>query len=272
MNATLRLWDGYRHTSPNLRDAVVELQHKLTSHGLKTSADGLFGYGTQELVEKFQESMGLTVDGIVGPQTWSAFDGTTPPETFLFETTYHRNDPELLKQAVIARTYDDDLYSASIHAGVHKSVLFGIGSRESRWGLGLTPPGPHGTGDFAKRSSRKPFRKNSTPDDGGGFGRGIWQIDYDWHEFARTGNWKDPSANIGYGAHVLRGNYELLRREVKGLDDISLLRASLAAYNCGAGNVMRAIVSGKGVDYYTAHRDYSRDVLSRAGWYQINGY
>ena len=55
MNATLRLWDGYKHTSPHLREAVVELQHKLTSHGLKTSADGFFGYGTQELVEQFQE-------------------------------------------------------------------------------------------------------------------------------------------------------------------------------------------------------------------------
>lgn len=272
MNATLRLWDGYKHTSPHLREAVVELQHKLTSHGLKTAADGFFGYGTQELVEQFQDSKGLVVDGIVGPQTWAAFNGTTPPETFMFETTYERRNPDLLKQLVLARKYEDDVYQASIHAGVHQSVLFGIGSRESRWGLALTPPFPHGTGDFAKRSNRKPFRKNSTPDDGGGFGRGIWQIDYDWHEFARTGDWQNPSANIAYGAHVLRDHYEQLRREVKGLDDMALLRASIASYNCGVGNVMKAIVSGKGVDYYTAHRDYSRDVLSRAGWFQINGW
>ena len=41
MNAVLRLWDGYNHTSPDLRDAVRELQQQLSNHGFSTPIAGL---------------------------------------------------------------------------------------------------------------------------------------------------------------------------------------------------------------------------------------
>ena len=50
----------------------------------------------------------------------------------------------------------------------------------------------------------------------------------------------------------------------------ALLRAALAAYNCGPGNVLKAIRNGLDVDFYTAHHDYSKDVLNRAGFFQLN--
>jgi peptidoglycan hydrolase-like protein with peptidoglycan-binding domain len=38
-------------------------------------ADGIFGPKTEETVRSYQSLVGLTVDGIVGPLTWSALTG-----------------------------------------------------------------------------------------------------------------------------------------------------------------------------------------------------
>lgn len=45
-----------------------------------TGIDGQYGSNTQNAVEAFQQSNGLTVDGIVGPLTWAALpaDPDTP--------------------------------------------------------------------------------------------------------------------------------------------------------------------------------------------------
>ena len=42
------------------------------------SVDGYFGDSTKEYVEKFQSDCCLTVDGIVGSQTWSYLDAIVP--------------------------------------------------------------------------------------------------------------------------------------------------------------------------------------------------
>jgi peptidoglycan-N-acetylglucosamine deacetylase len=58
--------------------AVKQLQQALVNKGYKISMDGSFGPATRSAVMSYQSSQGLTVDGIVGPSTWSKlFSGTS---------------------------------------------------------------------------------------------------------------------------------------------------------------------------------------------------
>lgn len=64
--------------------AVRELQRMLTSTALREDMrefnprgiDGDFGANTETAVRAFQEARGLTVDRVVGPETWNALTGS----------------------------------------------------------------------------------------------------------------------------------------------------------------------------------------------------
>ncbi|AND15946.1 peptidoglycan-binding domain-containing protein [Rathayibacter tritici] len=51
---------------------VRTIQHLLNAAGQSVDADGVFGSGTAAAVTAFQSARGLSADGIVGQQTWSA--------------------------------------------------------------------------------------------------------------------------------------------------------------------------------------------------------
>lgn len=53
-------------------EAVIALQRQLIAHGKVVTDDSEFGPQTATAVEAFQQSKGLVVDGIVGPETWQA--------------------------------------------------------------------------------------------------------------------------------------------------------------------------------------------------------
>jgi hypothetical protein len=174
------------------------------------------------------------------------------------------SDPSLLSQlALVVETYGNIIDDVADRCRVDKCVLAGIGSRESGWGLTLRPPGPGGTGDWVPRAGRMPA-------DGGGFGRGLMQIDYDAQAFARSGPWKDPHENIAYACSVLLQSVRYAAAHTK-LQGLELLRAGIAGYNCGPGNVIKAILEGRDVDFYTAHQNYSADTFSRARWFHDHG-
>ena len=268
----LRLYDGYPHTSPQLRDTVRELQAMLRRHDRTVVIDGLFGRGTEDLVSSFQRSRGLRSDGVVGPETWQALlEPETPVPAGHFPTTYAIDHPLLLEDLEAAARYGATVIAAAGDFGLPPALIVALGSRESRWGLALDPKGPTGTVDRAPRPFLGQHRTTPLPPDGLGFGRGLMRIDHDLHEFARSGPWHEPDANVRYACSVLAGFRPLLRRRTV-LHGAALTRAALAAYNCGLDNVLRVVRYGLDLDFYTVGRDYSREVLNRAGFFEAHGW
>lgn len=55
-------------------NAVVTLQAALEANGYDLTmyggADGIFGYGTEQAVLRYQQDRGIDIDGVVGAQTW----------------------------------------------------------------------------------------------------------------------------------------------------------------------------------------------------------
>lgn len=146
------------------------------------------------------------------------------------------------------------LLAASASGWGHRpEVLAGIMCRETRGGTSplLDMPGANGCGD-------------------NGHGHGLMQIDdRSFPDFCESGRWRDPAANIEKAAEVLfeKTLYLSVRAPKYHLIPADIERASIAAYNCGQGNVIRALDAGYDLDYYTAHQDYSKKVLEYAAIY-----
>jgi hypothetical protein len=85
----------------------------------------------------------------------------------------------------------------------------------------------------------------------GGHGHGVWQRD--------DRAWPIPS---GYNADVERQANDAAALLASNIHAFGLA-GGVAAYNCGGGNVQRALREGRPVDHYTTGGDYSTDVLAR---------
>lgn len=269
---TLRLFDGFTNNSPKLQRDVRKLQALLEGKGYNILDDGLFGKNTERAVKDFQKSNHIDSDGIAGDGTWDVLlDKVQKEGGSKFSTVFPKEDISLLSQLSEIKKYAGIISEAAEKYGLKQSVIAGIGSRESMWGIALQPRGPEGTGDPIKRTHTVPSRQEPMPPDGLGFKRGLMQVDYDEHEFARSGEWKDPAANINYACGIISDNMKTLG-EKTGLTGNKLLRAGLASYDCGVENVLNTLEKEHDVDYYTFGRNYSGDILNRAGWFQLHGW
>lgn len=72
-SSTSDTYPGYPLVYGSTGSNVTKIQIRLNDLGFNCGTpDGSFGPATKSAVENFQRSRGLTVDGIVGPNTWNA--------------------------------------------------------------------------------------------------------------------------------------------------------------------------------------------------------
>ncbi|MBA3649652.1 MAG: peptidoglycan-binding protein [Chitinophagales bacterium] len=101
-------------------------------------------------------------------------------------------------------------------------------------------------------------------------GYGFWQIDIaSYPDFVASGAWQDPLATAKQAVAVLNEKRNFLEYVEKQLSPIDFERAVTAAYNCGQGNVMKAIHNKSDFDCYTYHGDYSQEVFRYRGIYRM---
>jgi peptidoglycan hydrolase-like protein with peptidoglycan-binding domain len=70
MSGTLSPWPVVQNGTQG--HPIRTLQFLLRAHGHNVTVDGMFGPVTEAAVKAFQTNKGMTADGIMNPQTWSA--------------------------------------------------------------------------------------------------------------------------------------------------------------------------------------------------------
>ena len=70
MSNTLSPWPVVQNGSQG--HPIRTLQFLLRARGHNLAVDGIFGSVTEAAVKSFQTAKGITADGVVAPQTWSA--------------------------------------------------------------------------------------------------------------------------------------------------------------------------------------------------------
>lgn len=71
------------------------VQFTISQAGFETAVDGVYGPNTEKQVKAFQEKHGLTVDGIVGVNTWTALFSEHSDESFSVDTAITYAEEEL---------------------------------------------------------------------------------------------------------------------------------------------------------------------------------
>ncbi len=109
------------------------------------------------------------------------------------------------------------------------------------------------TGDYTKRKHDLNHKYH---------GYGFTQIDIDsYPAFIASNDWQKPEKLYPFTIKILESKRHYIINHFNDLSHQELERSIFAAYNCGEGNVVKAIQNNEDVDHYTTGHNYSEDVF-----------
>ena len=119
-------------------DRVKAVQGQLATQGWRLAIDGAFGPRTTRSIRDFQTAHGLTVDGVVGAQTWYA----------MVAGFFRLGTPELAS-AHLYDAWGADDRAAALHNATQAAVdLLLRGERGTLTAVGCAPDSALGSGHF----------------------------------------------------------------------------------------------------------------------------
>ena len=132
----LRLYDGFAHTSPDLRG--VGARPAGGAAALRPRGRRSMACSTAAPSRRYAPSsaaQGLPADGVVGPATWQALTEPEPPAALdRFTTSYPLDDPLLLDDLHAAARYGASIVAAAAGFGLPPAMI--VGARLARVALG----------------------------------------------------------------------------------------------------------------------------------------
>jgi peptidoglycan hydrolase-like protein with peptidoglycan-binding domain len=182
-------------TGPN----VTSLQYLLTSRGRPTTADGDFGSGTEAAVTAFQQSVGLTADGVAGPATFGALvsalrQGSTGPAVQAVQVQLDKHGSSLSTDGDFGPATDSAVRSFQSAHGLGVDGVVGPATWQELLGTGngsTTPPGTtyDSLSDTQKQNARTII----------GVGKGHGVPEYGWVIALATAMQESTLINVSYG-------------------------------------------------------------------------
>jgi hypothetical protein len=223
--------------------------------------NGVFGPKTLEATENFQRFYGISATGFAGSLTLGKAhdlgfnpDGEPQPPQLNSEQKMmlwvKDNLGKIIKQAVAGTAYTEDLL-----AGMCARETGFLFTRYVNQGKKFDEICLLMKGDYGKRKTDAVKKYH---------GFGFWQIDVDsFPDFVNSGRWKNALDTVKMAVTVLdqKRNFLIQKDWKQKLDTVMFERGVTAAYNCGQGNVDKALRNNRDVDYYTFAKDYSQEVF-----------
>jgi peptidoglycan hydrolase-like protein with peptidoglycan-binding domain len=183
-------------SSGNRGADVQAIQYLLQHNGQSVTADGVFGATTVTAAKAFQTAKGLGVDGIVGPQTWTALaptirsgDNNAAVKALQVELNAKRR-LALAVDGVFSAAVRDAVVAFQSHAGIGADGIVGPTTwRNLAWhydypdfGANLCDQDPDGNGTAANWAAAAP----------------IAQIEAAARSFAATSQGQVPYGDAGF--------------------------------------------------------------------------
>lgn len=235
---------------------------------LYTAHEGNFDPKTRDATRAFQKFYGIQQTGIAGSLTLGkAYSlgfspDSEPPQP-------HINSDQKMMQwikdnlgPIINTAIGNSIYSEDWLAGICARETGFLFTRYANHGLPFEQICTLMKGDYGKRHSDATKIYH---------GFGFWQIDIgSFPAFINSGKWTDPVATAQMAVAVLdaKENYLQQKGWQNRLSKTEWERAITAAYNCGEGNVNKALSRKLDVDSYTFAKDYSKEVFRYRNIYQ----